>query len=478
MELTNPRKDLIVKLKKREKHSTRRNQEDDTVGAGEGIPKLPPKRNYIITMDRLGGKRSEDLTMKYVPKFHRVNVGNRPEVRYPITSSNPEFGSVSFNQTSPRFKMPYMSKPVKKPPFIVSSSTSSKYPYVPRKTKPGPRHIAVEELGEVWYPYLTSHPKYGSKQMVLGERQVADIYGAKRPTVSDIQEAEKFVLGSLDMEVPSKKPEWKLAFKGEGINRHPDPTWCGRYVDDKEHDFRPPKPNHSKTEHVDPEKISHYASTSKEVRFAKNSFNEKIVYTPQASGQYIERSFNPRIQKRSKGKIRYVENSFVPHYWSRNHQFTNKDIRYYISDPHGDIEEYDTMYFPPIKRRGRYDDIHAKVNSFANVDYSPGGGNIHYPTYKINWRTGAKVSSFHPLKSKSYPNTDTDSTDSSDIFGHYPEIRSELEMERFTESVRSHNIDMESNTSIRNTQPNRNTGTSWHTNRSRFSSVGKASPRS
>lgn len=86
-------------------------------------------------------------------------------------------------------------------------------------------------------------------------------------------------------------------------------------------------------------------------------------------------------------------------------------------------EKFNVRYLPPLERKGKYASVTSKVKSFDNASYKPGGGHKHYPTFYLNWNVEAKVETLKQFKSKSYPNTETGSSD----HGQHPEVQSQLE---------------------------------------------------
>ena len=278
---------------------------------------------------------------------------------------------------------------------------------------------------EVRYPVLSQHPKYGSRYMVLDEQPVKEFYGTAKPTIEEMREKENRILGTLDFHSPLLKPDWRISFKGDSIYRAREPNWLGKYQNSKE------KFADYNTETKMLKGAEKQPANKGKVRFVErtyhNRYNEESVYrSPNGkSGHYIERSFNPRAQKQSnkRKQDKYTENSLNPHFHEKYPHPSNKAMGYYDKVTFDPNEKFNVRYLPPIERKGKYASVTSKVKSFDNASYKPGGGHKYYPTFDLNWNVEAKVETLKQFKSKSYPNTETGSSDP----GQQPEVQSQLE---------------------------------------------------
>ena len=203
-----------------------------------------------------------------------------------------------------------------------------------------------------------------------------------------------------------------------------EPNWLGKYQNSKEKfvDYN--------TETKVLKGAEKQPANKGKVRFVErtyhNRYNEEYVYSPNGkSGHYIERSFNPRAQKQSNKRKqgKYIENSFNPHFHEKYPHPSNKAMGYYNKATFDPNEKFNVRYLPPIKRKGKYASVTSKVKSFDSASYKPGGGHKYYPTFDLNWNVEAKDGTLKQFKSKSYPNTETGSSDP----GQQPEVQSQLE---------------------------------------------------
>ncbi|CAC5410892.1 unnamed protein product [Mytilus coruscus] len=325
-----------------------------------------------MTMDRSEGARPKDKPFLFIPKHHKVTFGNM----------------------------------------------DSRSPF----------------MADIRYPVLSSHPKFRSNHMVLEEKSPFEIYGTDKPTIEHLREQEERVLGVLDFHSPVSRDDWKLSFKGDPISRGINKNWHGRFVDALK--LSQNDNNVKKDTKVKFGGNPSYAPGKAEVHFAEKSYNEKYVYTPRASGHYIERSFNPRTQRQTKNKTtdrKYVENSFNPHYHNKKPHYTMKDQGYYDKVAFDPSEKFNVRYLPPVKRTGKYADVTSKVQSFSNMDYEPGGGTKIYPTYEVKWKTGAKVRSLSHFKNKSFPKIETGSLEIRDSYSQATEMQSKIELDSLME---------------------------------------------
>lgn len=395
-----PKRDFIVILKENEKnpypHKKHACVEETTSSCGSNfLPKLPPKKKYIMTMDRSECARPKDKPFLFMQKHHKVTFGN------------------------------------------MDSRSSF--------------------MANIKYPVLSNHPKFGSNHMVLEEKSPFEIYGTDKPTKEHIREHEERVqervLGVLDFHSPALKDDWKLSFKGDPISRGINANWHGRFVDALK--LSQNGDHVKKDSKVKFGGNPSYAPGKAEVRFAEKSYNEKYVYTPRASGHYIERSFNPRTQIQTKNRTsdrKYVENSFNPHYHNRKPHFTMKDQGYYDKVVFDPSEKFNVRYLPPIKRTGKYADVASKVQSFANMDHEPGGGSKIYPTYEVKWNTDEKARSLSHFENKRFLKTETGSLEISDSFSQATDKQSQLDLDSFM------NADMENAfSSVQSVQGNQST---------------------